>query len=336
MLLLAWVLLQESELDRIERDFEAKRKKAATREEFRTAVDDARDALEAYLKRNPKHHDRAEFMIAETLIYREDFAGAVAKFDAFVAKYSDVPHTAKARFLAAELQLQMEKDEDAARRFAEFAKLHSGDERAFDARLYLALLKGYARKFDEAVADLEKLRAEFKDRREGWAAALQLVVVLHVAERNGEAARVLDEIVAGCPVSALAEAAKRLKEEYARMGRAADVPQGKVVVLYFFSSKLAIAAAEAQFLKRIRSKDVAVVGVSVDTDEKNLEAFVADLGIDWTIVKDGKPFEGKLAKAHGVRALPWLTVFDRKGRARFFNLGGRDLRGAVERLVQER
>lgn len=334
-MLLLLLFLQESELDRIARDFEQKRAKAQTREAYLQTLDDARGAVEAYLKRNPKEHDRAEFMIAEMSIYREDFAGAVTKFDAFVAKYPDVPHTAKARFLAAEIQLQMEKDGDASARFADFVKRHPADARVFEARLYLAILLGYARKFGEAAAEFEKLRAEFKNRREGWTAALQLVVCHHLAEKNADAIRALDEVIAGCPESGIVSTAKRLREEYGRIGRTVEeVPRGKVVVLHFFTPDLAIAAAEVQFLKRVRG--ATIVSVSVDTDEAKLKTFTSEMGVDWTVVRDGKPFEGTLAKAHGVRALPWITVFDRKGRARFFNLGGRDLRLAVETLSEEK
>jgi len=46
--------------------------------------------------------------------------------------------------------------------------------------------------------------------------------------------------------------------------------------------------------------------------------------------------DGRTARAFDVRGLPALTLIDRKGKIRFYNIAGRDFRNAVAKLLQEK
>ena len=59
-------------------------------------------------------------------------------------------------------------------------------------------------------------------------------------------------------------------------------------------------------------------------------------GIAWPILFDGRGLDGTLAKLLDVRGLPSLTVIDKSGNMRFFNIAGKDLENVVMRLLNER
>jgi hypothetical protein len=76
--------------------------------------------------------------------------------------------------------------------------------------------------------------------------------------------------------------------------------------------------------------------VSLDVDRKDLVLLRETARITWPILHDGKGFDGRLARLYDVRLLPSLRVIDRKGKLRFFNLAGKDLRFAVAKLLEEK
>ena len=152
----------------------------------------------------------------------------------------------------------------------------------------------------------------------------------------------------------MVEAAKRLLNEYVHLGK--ELPseeetdqtgeklhlaahRGKVVVFYFYSSGIPLAEGEIQFLKQIHKhfegKDLAILGVATEKGRDRFDQFKTIQQIPWTVYLDGNGLQGPIARKYSVRGLPSLWVLDRKGRARFFNISGRDLRLAIDKLLQE-
>lgn len=355
LLLLTLLLIQESELDSILRRFDERQKAAPTDAAYFRIVEATRAEIEAYLKKSPPDAGRATFELARMHLFRNDLEKAVAHFDEFVSKYPEDPQVAKGRLAAAELQLQLEKDEDAARRLAEFIRLHPSDDGLFHARFLSALIPLYSGKLDDAAAAFEKIRTGLKDRKEVWIAAMQQVLCYHLAEKPADARRLLEEVVAKCPEAPIVAMARRLMTEYAFLRQ--EVPdfkaldtkgeefslsrhKGKVVILWFFKARQSMSDTEHAFLMKtaeaFEGKDLVILGVSLDASPKEFEFFAEERKIPWPLHFDGKGFEGKLAKHCSVRELPWWTVLDRAGRSRFFNVGGRELRLAVQKLLDEK
>src|SRR5262249_41967633 len=104
--------------------------------------------------------------------------------------------------------------------------------------------------------------------------------------------------------------------------------RGKVVVVYFFEPAAQAAAPEGAFLRKAREEaaaagradDLQIIGVSIGVDRKEMAMYKAQVKADWSLVYDGRGIDGKLARAFDIRALPSLTVIDRKGKIRFFNI----------------
>lgn len=67
-------------------------------------------------------------------------------------------------------------------------------------------------------------------------------------------------------------------------------------------------------LHRKYEKDVTIVGISVDTSVAAVDAVVKDKGITWSILADGKGFDGPNPTAYHVQGTPDLFILDRAGR----------------------
>jgi TolA-binding protein/peroxiredoxin len=353
--------LQDGELDRIMIRFQQRREKVRSETEFRRLLADSRLELEQFLRDNPKHKDsaRATFQIAETYLSGQDYDHAYERLHDYLKGFPDGADAPSARFAIAEIQLEREKDPEARASFEEFAKLYPRDDRTIFARLYTAVTLQNERKYDEAAALLKEARQEFKDRKESWGAVMQLAVVYHVQEKNAEARKTLEEIIRDCPDREPVEIARRHLSAYLRIGQ--DAPgfaekdiegrdasleklRGKVVVVYFFDPGSGQSATEAVFLKRAREEaakngrdeELQLVGVSIGVDRKDMAIYKAQARCDWPLFFDGRGIDGKFARLYDVRGLPSVTVVDRRGKIRFFNIAGRDFRNSVSKLLEER
>jgi len=353
--------LQDGEVDRILLRFQQRREKVRSESEYRRLLSDSRLELEQFLKDNPKHKDaaRASFQIAETYLSVKDVDRGFERLEAYLKDYPAGEDAPAARFAQAEILLEKEKDAEARARFDEFVKHHPGDERVLYARLYTAVTYQNEGKYDEAVATLRAAREAFKDRKESWGALMQLAVVFHVQEKNAEARMTLEDLIRNCPDREPVEIARRHLSEYLKVGQ--DAPgfsekdadgrdlsseklRGKVVVVYFFEPAAPTSQQEAENLRRAREEaavagkaaDLEIIGVSIGADRKEVAMYKAQVKADWALLFDGKGVDGRTARAFDVRGLPALTVIDRQGKTRFYNIAGRDFRNSVAKLLQEK
>ncbi len=353
--------LQDGEVDRILLRFQQRREKVRSEAEYKRLLSDSRLELEQFLKDNPKHKDaaRACFQIAETYLSGRDIDQGVQRLEGYLKDYPAGEDAAGARFAIAEILLEKEKDAEARTRFDEFVKLHPADERVLYARLYTAVTYQNEGKYDDAVATLRSARQDFKARKESWGALMQLAVVYHVQEKNAEARKTLEEIIRDCADREPVEIARRHLSEYLKVGKDApgfaekdgdgrdlsnDRLKGKVVVVYFFEPAAQNSMQEAEFLRRARedavaagkAADLEIIGVSVGSDRKEIPMYKAQVKAEWTLLFDGKGVDGRTARAFDVRGLPALSLIDRSGKIRFYNIAGRDFRNSVAKLLQEK
>lgn len=74
---------------------------------------------------------------------------------------------------------------------------------------------------------------------------------------------------------------------------------------------------EVPLLKELHgkyAKDVAIVGISVDTSVEPVDLVVKEKGINYPILADGKGFDGPNPTAYHVQGTPDLFILDRAGR----------------------
>lgn len=352
---------QDGELDRILVRFQQRREKVRSEAEYRRLLADSRTELETFLKGNPGHKDapRAAFQIAETFLSAQDYDQGLDRLQAYLQAYPEGQDASAARFAVGEILLEKEKDPEARAAFEEFIKRHPADERLIYARLYAAVTYQNQGNYDRAAELLRTVRDDYKNRKEAWGAMMQLAVVLHVQEKNAEAKRTLEELIRECPEREPVDIARRHLTEYLKCGQDAPVfadkdiegrdtsvdrLRGKVVVIYFFDPAAQAAYPEAAFLRRAKEEaakagkadDLQIVGVSIGAERKEMAMYKAQAKAEWMLFHDGKGIDGKIPRLFDVRALPSMSVIDRKGKVRYYNIAGRDFRNSIAKLLEEK
>lgn len=91
--------------------------------------------------------------------------------------------------------------------------------------------------------------------------------------------------------------------------------KGKVVLVDFWASWCGPCKAAFPALKEIaekyKDKGVVLVGVSLDEDKADMDAFVRKASPNFTILRDAS---GKLAEQLAVQAIPSTFILDRNGK----------------------
>lgn len=83
--------------------------------------------------------------------------------------------------------------------------------------------------------------------------------------------------------------------------------------------------AEVPLLKQLYGKyqdrGLTLVGISLDDDETKVKRFVAEKGISWPQLRDGKADGGEVSKLYNVQGTPDIWVINRAGNivARLWN-----------------
>jgi peroxiredoxin len=101
-----------------------------------------------------------------------------------------------------------------------------------------------------------------------------------------------------------------------------DKLKGQVVMLNFWASWCGPCRQEMPLLeqmsKRYSSLGFTLVGVNVDTDSKDAEAWLAKTPVSFPILFDR---ESKVSKLYSVQAMPSTIFIDRKGNVRAMHRG---------------
>src|SRR4029079_589195 len=61
------------------------------------------------------------------------------------------------------------------------------------------------------------------------------------------------------------------------------------------------------------AKDVAIVGIRIDTSVKRVDRVMKEKGMTWPILADGRGFDGPIPKAYRINGTPDVWVLDRDG-----------------------
>jgi peroxiredoxin/outer membrane lipoprotein-sorting protein len=116
--------------------------------------------------------------------------------------------------------------------------------------------------------------------------------------------------------------------------------KGKVVLVDFWATWCGPCIGElptvTKAYNQYKDKGFDIIGVSLDEadDKAKLTKFVAENKMPWPQIYDGKGWEAGLAKAYGVRAIPFTLLIGRDGKIAAVNPRGNALAPAIEAALK--
>jgi thiol-disulfide isomerase/thioredoxin len=242
---------------------------------------------------------------------------AVDPLQRFIAKYPTDPVTDKARLNLGNMQLLMGDASAAMATFRAVAEQPRDAAMAPIALFFLGRLQAAKGQYADAEASFHKLQAQAKDAR--YAAVAKAALAL-LAARPGQ------------PPPAF------LMRDLQGHSQSPDQYRGKVLLLDFWATWCGPCRAEMPHLKRLyeryHDRGLAIVGVSLDTNPNALRHFVAEEGIAWPQLFDGRGPHGELPRRMGVISIPKMFLIDRQGTIRSVSGGGPALETAVQELFK--
>jgi thiol-disulfide isomerase/thioredoxin len=123
-------------------------------------------------------------------------------------------------------------------------------------------------------------------------------------------------------------------------GREVDVSklQGKVVLIDFWATWCGPCVAELpnvlKAYKELHPKGFEIVGISLDSEKTELEAFVKEKGMEWPQYFDGKGWQNEISSKYGINSIPAMWLLNKKGMVVSTNARG-GLEETVAKLLAE-
>jgi peroxiredoxin len=84
---------------------------------------------------------------------------------------------------------------------------------------------------------------------------------------------------------------------------------------------------------KYKGRGLEIVGISLDRDKAAWQGAVKRVGITWPQLTDYNAQGSQVARLYAVQYIPYIVIFDKKGKIVAKNLHGEDLLNKLEELM---
>jgi hypothetical protein len=198
---------------------------------------------------------------------------------------------------------------------------------------------------------LEGFVADYPAAPDAAEAMLQLAISQEFSGQEDEAKRWYSRIVADFPA---APAGRKAAGALTRLdcvgrtiavagptpsGRPIDISQfrGKIVLVQYWTTNSPAAKADMATLKEMWNKygkSLAIVGVSLDGDVKDLNAYLADNPLPWPQIFEEGGLDSQPANSLGILTIPTMILLDQDGKVVNRNVSTTELEAEIKKLLR--
>jgi len=115
--------------------------------------------------------------------------------------------------------------------------------------------------------------------------------------------------------------------------------KGAVVMALFWASWCPDCVEEIPLIREIyrqyHDQGLQIIGISLDQDEKQFKTFLKEQQIPWRNSFSGEGWNDPTAQIYNVSSIPSIWLVDHRGTLRYFDVHGKDLKKAVDSLMNQ-
>jgi thiol-disulfide isomerase/thioredoxin len=245
-----------------------------------------------------------------------------------------------------------------------FQKLqkNDGDKNLAAYVRFRQLTAAYALNMQAPKADFAKIQAEWLKTLEGYIAdyptapdaaeaMLQVAISQEFAGQEDEAKKWYTRIAGEFPASPAAKKAAGAQTRLDCVGHeislAGQSPlgspidlanyRGKVVLIQFWATWSGPAKADMATLKELWNKygrSFTIVGVSLDNNAKDLNAYLAENPLPWPQIFEEGGLDSRPANVLGILTVPTMILVDQQGKVVSRNLSSADIESELKKLIR--